>query len=611
MSKKAGKMSSKRRAQGTTDLGRLRIGNHWNAISIIALSQSNPLKAVAEFVENSIDARAENITIVRGRENGQPFVRVMDDGEGIPKDNFGLPDFKYVATHVCDSIKRRMKRQGIQGEYGIGLLSFWTVGKELSLVCSGANGKTYEMRMARGDPTYTVTQKRRLLPVEGTQLTVKPLLTGIRHFSGEKLQWYLASELRDRIRTSGVRIRIVDRQARTEFTVEPRQFSGQLLHRLPGVSTPHGEVYVELYLEEPGQENQVGLYRSGTRVLENLTEIEDFRRSPWDSGYLQGILDAPFLSLTPGTRSGIVRDGAFAELCGALEQIEQSLVKIVEAQQKAEEERTSRHTLRSIQKAFREALLVLPEEDYDWFDVRSDDTSARRRRGHDRPGIPLTEGGSDDQQAASVEAEAAPTVQKEFFEHAGPLYSVRITPASCVISVGRSRNLRAIARDRSRRQVEEGLAFHWEILEGAGTLGSTDREIVPFTAPQEPGLTKIRVTVTQMDITCSGNTLVTVTDSLLPEKKESRQQQGLPGYTFANVPGELWRSRYDTEQNVIVINKGHRDFVYASRNKSLKLRYMCRLFAKELVHHNFPGYAPNELLERMIELSLYTEEFLR
>jgi hypothetical protein len=38
--------------------GKLRIGNDWNAITIIAHSQSNPLKAAAELVENSIDARA-------------------------------------------------------------------------------------------------------------------------------------------------------------------------------------------------------------------------------------------------------------------------------------------------------------------------------------------------------------------------------------------------------------------------------------------------------------------------------------------------------------------------------------------------------------------------
>ena len=50
-----------------TRAGKLRIANHWNAISIIANSQTNPLKAVAEFVENSIDAQAKQVIIIRGK----------------------------------------------------------------------------------------------------------------------------------------------------------------------------------------------------------------------------------------------------------------------------------------------------------------------------------------------------------------------------------------------------------------------------------------------------------------------------------------------------------------------------------------------------------------
>jgi hypothetical protein len=49
-----------------TESGKLRIGDDWNAIRIIALSQTNPLKAIAEFVENSIDAHAKAIIITRG-----------------------------------------------------------------------------------------------------------------------------------------------------------------------------------------------------------------------------------------------------------------------------------------------------------------------------------------------------------------------------------------------------------------------------------------------------------------------------------------------------------------------------------------------------------------
>jgi hypothetical protein len=77
-----------------------------------------------------------------------------------------------------------------------------------------------------------------------------------------------------------------------------------------------------------------------------------------------------------------------------------------------------------------------------------------------------------------------------------------------------------------------------------------------------------------------------------------------PSYTFQKAPGELWRWRFDSEQSVININSGHQDLVFASRNRTLKLRYVFRLFAKELVLMNFPGTQPDQLLERLIELSL-------
>ena len=50
--------------------GKLRIGDDWNAITVIALSQQSPLKAVAELVENCIDAHASKIVITRGKERG-------------------------------------------------------------------------------------------------------------------------------------------------------------------------------------------------------------------------------------------------------------------------------------------------------------------------------------------------------------------------------------------------------------------------------------------------------------------------------------------------------------------------------------------------------------
>jgi hypothetical protein len=105
-------------------------------------------------------------------------------------------------------------------------------------------------------------------------------------------------------------------------------------------------------------------------------------------------------------------------------------------------------------------------------------------------------------------------------------------------------------RDRSRRRVEHDLTFHWQIVEGAGALAGMHNQTVTFLAPAEPGLTRVKVTVCQRDVVCTGEGVITVAS---------------------------WRSRLDAERNVIVVNNGHRDFVYASRSKSLKLRYLVRL----------------------------------
>jgi hypothetical protein len=86
-----------------------------------------------------------------------------------------------------------------------------------------------------------------------------------------------------------------------------------LLHQRPAVATPFGDVYAELYITEPAAASRVALYRAGTRVLEDVSAMPGLERAPWNSGYLPGILDVPFPTLTPGTRSGIVHDERYAE----------------------------------------------------------------------------------------------------------------------------------------------------------------------------------------------------------------------------------------------------------------------------------------------------------
>ncbi|MGO8827827.1 MAG: ATP-binding protein [Steroidobacteraceae bacterium] len=600
----------------TKDGGKLRIGDDWNAIRIIALSQSNPLKAIAEFVENSIDAHARTITITRGKEHNAHYLAIKDDGDGVPRDADGLPDFKYVATHICDSIKRRLKAEGygegLQGEFGIGLLSFWTVGDTLTMISTGSDQKAYQMTMSKGDSRYEVSPRRVLFAEKGTELKISPLLEGIRTLSGEKIQWYLASELRDRIRDSKARVTVIDKLARKQYEVEPRQFEGRLLHQLPPIRTPYGDAYAELYLAEPSETAQVALTRVGTRVIEDLSTLPGLDHTPWISRYVQGLVDVPFLNLTPGTRSGIIQDERYAAFIDALNPLEAHVQGLIEEQRRAEEEQASQQSLKAIQKAFHEAMLALPREEYDWFDVQG------RARHEER----IAASGNTGRQPAGIDwedvlpgvAETRPneSPQRQFFDYAGPLFSVIVSPAASTIALNETRKFRALPRDRSRRRVVEDLQFTWEIAEGAGFLqGVTDQE-VEFRATGVPGLARLKLTVSQREVTARAEALVTVTDSLasatIPAVVNAR---GLPGYTFERAAGELWRCRFDAERNIIVVNSGHRDFVFATRNRALQLRYLVRLYVKELVLKNFAGLPAEQLLERMIELSLYAEEKLK
>ena len=600
--------------QKSDSTGKLRIGDNWNAITIIAYSQNSPLKAIAEFVENCIDAGAKNITIVRGKERGELYIKVIDDGEGIPLNEQGYPNFKYVATHICDSIKKKLKKkgaQGIQGEFGIGLLSFWTVGEKLVLSSAGSDGKTYQMEMNKGEPGYVITMRRSLFSHPGTELLVHPLLPGIRQLNGERIQHYLASELRDRIRKSDVKIKIKDRYSRKEFDVKPQQFTGRFLQNFDVLETEKGQIYLELYLNSYSTENSVSLFRSGTRVLPSISKLDFFNREPWTAGYLQGMIDVPYLQLTPGTRDGVVQDNSFQLFCDSIGPLEEKLRGIIELEKKAEEEGASRNILKSVQRALKEAFLALPSGEYDWFDIYSTKSGSRKTSdplfmqtedtdAGQKIDLPEETGGSDNEE------------DREFYEHAGPLYSAVISPASCFVKVNTTRNFRCIPRDRNRRIVENQIEVRWEIKEGSGTLSGTEGEYVTFTASDEPITTILRAAVTQADTVCEAEAIITVTESLLEKERQNDKglNRGIPGYTFVRATGELWRSRFDEKNNLIIINNGHKDYIYASWKKARKLKYISRLFAKELVLKNFAGFDTDALLERMVELILYTEEHL-
>ena len=192
-----------------------------------------------------------------------------------------------------------------------------------------------------------------------------------------------------------------------------------------------------------------------------------------------------------------------------------ALSQIIAEQRRAEDERVSRKMLTTIRKAFQEALMVLPAEEYDWFDIQAGNQGRGSRMASES-----TDGVVAEEADGVPSSEETPRMQKQFFEYAGPLFSVRVAPQSSVVSVNQAKTYRAVARDRSRINVEHDLTFQWRIIEGSGALDNDHSEIVTFNAPDQPELSRIVVTVSQGSIRCEGEGIITVTDSLLPEMRQ-------------------------------------------------------------------------------------------
>ena len=313
--------------------------------------------------------------------------------------------------------------------------------------------------MLKGDQRYQLTRRRILFAQPGTELLVRPLLPGIRQLSAERIQGFLASELRERIRASGVRIRIKDRRARSELEVVPREFTGRLVagHRADPGFRGHRR---SRDLPERTERRQLRRHcsRHGTRVVPDISRLPGLDREPWTSGLLQGLVEAPFVQLTPGTRDGVVLDASFESLRNALRQIEPAIVEQIDRERAAAEEEASRSILRSVRKALTEGFLALPREDYTLLEVPEprrtrvpDATGSDKGNGHGE--LPLIADDDDAPQAVEPgasapqgDADSSASIPRQFFEHAGPLHKVALSPASSVVKVGESCTVRCIPR---------------------------------------------------------------------------------------------------------------------------------------------------------------------
>ncbi|MGH7551113.1 MAG: ATP-binding protein [Gemmatimonadota bacterium] len=601
--------------------GRLRVHDPFELIRWLALSQPDPRKALAELIQNSLDAEAGSIRAVRYREKRLPCLKILDDGEGVIPE-LDRPDaLAYVATHIGHSRKQSLTPEErlslmTQGQYGIGLLGFWSLGEMLEMRSWVPGQKPHRLVLYRDRPDYRIEPIRGRLSLDERRTEV--VVAGIHRealpaLGARRAADYLASELRGQLLAREVELVIEDRIARGRaqklLAVRPRRFLGERLQSIGPIEVPgYPPIQIEVYLtgetddrEEP---RGVSLYAAGTLVAEDFEELAalGLDHRPWTDPRLTGLVDFPGLRVAPGSRRGIVPDAAAGALVTALEEAGRALKELLAIYERRRLQEIDRSLLKDLQRAFRDFYRQRPR--YTMLPIEG---RTAEGVGPASPGVPASgaEGPIIEGAVPAIqEEEPSPPVADLF--PPGPLAEVRITPSPLRVECGGRRRAHARALDASRRPVAEPVDYEWKLTGAIGRLemnGTNQAEVLIVAGPD--------ATLGKLSVTARSNgreAVAETTVEILEELPATRTDEGIPEPELVDQPAARWRSRIiDGHWQV---NAGHSEYREIAEQPALKLRYLALLFAKEVVLRSGQDPRLEIPLEQMVEVAAYADRKL-
>ncbi|MGH9894553.1 MAG: hypothetical protein ACREA0_21750, partial [bacterium] len=375
----------------------------------------------------------------------------------------GAPDMERVAKSICDSFKRHLdekQRDGIQGEFAIGILGFAAVGESYELESRSQIGLSRGLRLNAGSVIFETYSPKPALSSRGSLARIRKVRKEIQNrLAGEKLARYLGEELRDRINVTGVRIQVHDSPGGKTIQVKPQQFRGTRIEGIHDVKTRLGKVKFELYMSEKEGGGRVGLSRRHTRIAEDIASLDELRHSPWDAGQLEGLVHFDALSTAPGSRKGVQPDEAFGLLLEAVKEREPSISAYVRQLEERSEQDLGRELLKKLQEAFSKALRDL--SDYSWFDSGP-------------AGSIRTNGRSSGSKAKAVRLSN------------GPLARLEIGPRVGQLAFGESKKFVARPMDPTGGLIVTGVSFEWELKSKVASM-SSDGPVATVTAGASEG----------------------------------------------------------------------------------------------------------------------------
>ncbi|MBZ5639309.1 MAG: ATP-binding protein [Acidobacteriia bacterium] len=600
--------------------GKVRAHDPFELIRWLAYSQPDPRKALAELVQNSLDAGAHRVRVTRVRERGRPCLRILDDGEGVIPDLARREALQYIATHIGHSRKCQLSPQErltlmTQGQYGIGLLGFWCLGEMLEMRSAVPGDRPHRLILHRDRPDFVVEPLRSRLELNErwTEIVVAGLhRDALNALIGRRAADYLASELRGQLLSRDVELVVEDRMSRGRaqkiIPVRPPRFLGERVEGLARLDVPgHPPVRLEVYFsggEEDGSEARgLAVYSAGTLVAESFHELSflGLDRAPWTDARLTGLLDFPAFRVAPGSRRGVLADeaaGAFARALGTIEPLLTAALDSLERRRTAENDRL---LIRDLQRAYRDFYKQRPR--YEMLPVRSNDDRGAGPGGAGTGGAggAVQEDGENDEHGPERAAARIPLGE---LLPAGPLDHARLTPSPVRVECSGRRRVRVHALDAAGRPVEEPAIFEWALTGDVGRLEHESTGRVVLHAAEREAEGRIEVKVRSGRTEAHADAEVVVVDEI----RSTRSDEGIPEPDFVNEPGSGWRSRLvDGKWQV---NTGHREYRAIEGRPALKLRYLAMLFAKEVVLRSSQDPRLERPLEQLVEVAAYADRNL-
>lgn len=595
---------ARRRSRGKTSL-RLEPADPFELIRWLARSQSDPRKATAELVQNSLDAGAAHVDIHRQRVRGRVCLIVRDDGAGVLPEMEREEALRYLATHVGHSRKLGLspaERARVVGKYGVGLLGFWAIGHELELRTRVGGSSIFALRLFEDSPNADIVQ---LPPTVDALATYTEAVVADVHegalaaLGGRRLCDYLAAELRGQLLAREVSLVVHDHVARglaqKRFEVVPRRFSGEPLTLPAEVEVPgFGAIRVELHLARGAQRPGIAVECAGTLVADDLGELAalGLGTAPWVGRDLSGLVDFPDFSVPPGTRRGVLPDRAALAFVEAMQRLEPLVVAELDRMDAERRAALDRDVLKELRRALRGLHRRLPQYDL----PRVADGGVRA--GAVDEGEPVGGG--------TPRANGTP-VTRELFPP-GPLVGVRIAPAVVEVTPGGERRVRAVAVDRDGRAVE-GATFAWSVEDpralGLAVQPEGPRPAVSARADAPVGGTgAVRVEARHEDRSAVAEAPVTIV-----EPAEDGATLGIPEPHLVSDPDGAWRTRMAGER--WEVNDAHEDYRSLRGDPRGRVRYLLTLLSREIVLRTRGRATDAEPLDALIEILAHAERNLR